>query len=141
MIDIENARELVERARRRASSGVQPIFNGEVADTIAALLDEVERLNSPVVQSEWQKLVDERERLIAENRSIRTLMDLYNLGGWTDSLRLIQERDALARKLDAVREVYAGMGGFVAQTAPEGYCLRIIEQMAHAAMKGASDES
>lgn len=108
MIDIENARELVERARRRASSGVQPIFNGEVADTIASLLDEVERLNSPVVLSEWQKLV--------------------------------AERDALARKLDAVREVYAGMEGFVPRTAPEGYCLRIIEQMAHAAMKGASDE-
>lgn len=49
---------------------------------------------------------------------------------------LLDERDALARKLDAVREVYAGVEGFVPQTAPEGYCLRIIEQMAHATMKG-----
>jgi predicted nucleic acid-binding protein len=36
------------------------------ADLIAALLDEVERLNSPVVLSEWQKLVAERDALIAK---------------------------------------------------------------------------
>ena len=48
----------------------------------------------------------EIERLKAENAAIRTLMDCYNVGGWTDSLTLIQERDkckaALWVALDAM---------------------------------------
>ena len=35
-----------------------------------------------------------------------------------------------AAQLHEVQEIYTGMeGGFVPETAPEGYCLRIIEQM------------
>jgi hypothetical protein len=36
-----------------------------------------------------------RADLEAENASLRTLLNTYNLGGWTDSLELIKERDAL----------------------------------------------
>ena len=86
-VDVEKARALVERFKKYSD---RPDFFGPITeqesddaiDTITALLAEV-------------------ERLIAENASIRTLMDCYNLGGWTDSLRLMQERDALAR--DAAR--------------------------------------
>lgn|SRR5574343_871123 len=44
------------------------------------------------------------------------------------------ERDALQSRLDEVREIYAGMDGFIPQTAPEGYLLRIVKQMYDAAM-------
>jgi hypothetical protein len=39
-----------------------------------------------------------------------------------------------AARLARVREIYAGMDGFIPQTAAEGYCLKIIKDMAHAAM-------
>ena len=32
-------------------------------------------------------------------------------------------------RIEAALEVYAGMEGFIPETAAEGYCLRIIEQM------------
>lgn len=32
-------------------------------------------------------------------------------------------------RIQAAIEVYAGMEGFIPETAAEGYCLRIIEQM------------
>ena len=32
-------------------------------------------------------------------------------------------------RIQAALEVYAGMEGFIPETAAEGYCLRIIEQM------------
>ncbi len=51
--------------------------------------------------------------------------------------------DALA-ELEAARgdviEIYAGMEGFVPETAPEGYCLRIIEQMYNAALLEKNDD-
>ena len=53
-----------------------------------------------------QNALAEIERLKAENAAIRTLMDCYNVGGWTDSLTLIQERDkckaAMRVALDAM---------------------------------------
>ena len=45
----------------------------------------------------------EIKALRAENEAIRELMDAYNLGGWTDSLRLIQERDALRADAELYR--------------------------------------
>ena len=39
-------------------------------------------------------LIDAVEQLRQENEQLRSLLNLYNLGGWTDSLRLMQERDA-----------------------------------------------
>ena len=39
------------------------------------------------------------------------------------------ERDEAKARIQAAIEVYAGMEGFIPETAPEAYCLRIIEQM------------
>lgn len=41
----------------------------------------------------------------AENRQIRELMNTYNLGGWTDSERLIKERDAERAAQEKLREL------------------------------------
>ena len=69
MIDIAKARALVDvfrdQSQRIICQGTSP-FALKVADTIDALIAEVERLNSPVVLSEWQKLVDERDALARE---------------------------------------------------------------------------
>jgi len=48
-----------------------------------------------------------------------------------DLLRI--ELNTVKTKLHEVREIYAGMEGFIPETAPEGYCLRIIRQMYDAA--------
>ena len=45
---------------------------------------------------------------------------------------LEQRVEKLEQQLHEIREIYAGMEGFEPQTAPEAYCLRIIEQMAKA---------
>ena len=37
--------------------------------------------------------------------------------------------EAMEKRIQAALEVYAGMEGFIPETAAEGYCLRIIEQM------------
>ena len=39
------------------------------------------------------------------------------------------ERDELREALEEIREIYAGMDGFIPETAPEGYLQRIIEKM------------
>ena len=71
MIDIENARALVETLKDYAEhpssfTDISPTEADAAADLIDALLNEVERLNSPVVLSEWQKLVAERDALARE---------------------------------------------------------------------------
>jgi hypothetical protein len=44
-------------------------------------------------------------KLEAENAAIRTLMNSYNLGGWTDSLGLITEqRRVMQMALDAIED-------------------------------------
>ena len=56
--------------------------------------------------------------------------------GDTDPAEQDEVIEALHNKIDeqqariqAAIEVYAGMEGFIPETAAEGYCLRIIEQM------------
>lgn len=51
------------------------------------------------------------------------------------------EIEWLERRLHEVREIYAGMDGFIPQTALEGYCLRVIRQMYNAAMGENRDEN
>jgi uncharacterized coiled-coil DUF342 family protein len=46
---------------------------------------------------------DEIKKLRTENAAIRELMNNYNLGGWTDSLTLIKERDKLQIKSDDLK--------------------------------------
>lgn len=50
--------------------------------------------------AEIHRLQAQVEALTAENAQIRELMNLYNLGGWTDSLTLMQERDNLINLLE-----------------------------------------
>ena len=85
-----------------------------VADTIAALLDEVERLNSPVVLSEWQKLVTERDALIAEVRDREDVLEragfrrcdisACNCGSWHQvggfKARFDEIKEAIAEHVD-----------------------------------------
>ena len=71
MIDIANARALVETLKDYAEhpssfTDISPTEADAAADLIDALLNEVERLNSPVALSEWQKLVAERDALARE---------------------------------------------------------------------------
>jgi hypothetical protein len=70
-IDITEARALVETLKDYAEhpssfTDISPTEADAAADLIDALLNEVERLNSPVVLSEWQKLVTERDALARE---------------------------------------------------------------------------
>lgn len=44
------------------------------------------------------------ETLRAENAQLRELLNVYNLGGWMDSLSLIKERDALRARLDQYKK-------------------------------------
>ena len=48
-------------------------------------------------------------------------------------LALLDRIQSLEAMLHEVREVYAGMDGFIPQTAPEGYLQRIVKQMYEAA--------
>ena len=48
------------------------------------------------------------------------------VGYLCDTCRRIEE---LESRIHEACEVYAGMEGFIPETAPEGYCLRIINEM------------
>lgn len=50
------------------------------------------------------------------------------------------EVSVLENRINEVREIYAGMEVFEPETAPEAYCLRIIEQMYKATTEGVDDE-
>lgn len=160
MIDIANARALVETLKDYAEhpssfTDISPTEADAAADLIAALLDEVERLNSPVVQSEWQKLVAERDALMSlirdeidENTRLRVLGGAAADENITAMMeRVIAERDALARDATRYRwlrqpnplhreahiAVLTHNGGWVASEEKADAAI-------DAAMKGASDE-
>lgn len=59
----------------------------------------------------------------------------------SEKAALQQEIEKLKARLHEVREIYAGMDGFEPETAPEGYCLRIIEQMHKASLGRGEDEA
>lgn len=142
--DIKRALELVnyfrDTAQRIVMQGSSP-FAMKVADLIDALLGEAEHWKAEAESWEKQasdrvddalKFAAERDALKAENASIRALMDCYNLGGWTDSLRLMQERNALARDAAYWKEE------------ARRYCANSDfwrERATSFAEKGASDES
>ena len=57
----------------------------------------------------------ERDALKSENGSLRELMNTYNIGGWTDSLSLIEERGSLKK---AARFALDALEYHTAQTRP-----------------------
>jgi hypothetical protein len=150
----EEARALVETLKDYAEhpssfTDISPTEADAAADLIAALLDEVERLNSPVVLSEWQKLVAERDALMSLIRDeIDENARLRDLGGATAdegitamTKRVIAERDALAREVDACA---AALPGPYYMDPPDGGDVPISEQVKRmawdaAAMKGFAD--
>jgi len=138
-IDITKARALVETLKDYAEhpssfTDISPAEADATADLIAALLDEVERLNSPVVLSEWQKLVAERDALMSLIRDeIDENARLRDLGGATAdegitamTKRVIAERDALAREVDACA---AALPGPYYMDPPDGGDVPISEQV------------
>lgn len=54
---------------------------------------------------EWQaadaidRLEAERDAVVHDAKAVRELMNVYNLGGWTDAERLQRERDELRARL------------------------------------------
>ena len=80
-------------------------------------------------------LTSDEELMLAMDREIESLRaQLAEAEGDRDTWHATSDRDlvktmAADAKLRAVREIYAGMEGFIPQTAPEGYCLRIIREM------------
>ena len=57
----------------------------------------------------------EATRLRAELAAIRELMNCYNLGGWTDSLALIKERDEAIAELAECKSLLTHAGLIAAQ--------------------------
>lgn len=70
----------------------------ELADAYAEAVAQrtlVRRANTHAdLKASLAEVFAENERLKTENLQIHTLMNLYNLGGWTDSLELMKERDS-----------------------------------------------
>ena len=54
-----------------------------------------------------EEAADTIDALVAENEAIRTLMNCYNVGGWTDSLTLIKERDEARAEVERLKQEQA----------------------------------
>jgi hypothetical protein len=57
----------------------------------------------------------------------------------SDTTEWVDYANYLEQRIHEAMEVYAGMEGFIPETAPEAYCLRIINQM-NKALLGGEDE-
>jgi len=55
---------------------------------------------SAALRAAVESMAQELGAAKSETEAIRTLMNCYNLGGWTDSLTLLKERDTLQSKCD-----------------------------------------
>ena len=64
--------------------------------------------DTSLAKSTLRSLASQVEALTAENAQIRELMNMYNLGGWTDSLTLMQERDSYKKDAERYRWLRAG---------------------------------
>ena len=68
---------------------------------------------------------------IGKNGAQQWSKALDDEGGALGAIEMIFKAGAATQqaRIQAALEVYAGMEGFIPETAAEGYCLRIIEQM------------
>jgi len=92
----------------------------EVAESIHTLTQRAEAAEAERDKLKWQ---------------VKVFQDAFTA---SETLRNAAEGDAakLSEALREALEIYAGMEGFIPQTAPEGYCLEIIRKMAHAIAAG-----
>ncbi len=93
-------------------------------ETISASAVELRKLRAEVAR--LQGLLEAKDELLSTPS--------YAAANWRRAHKEVAaERDRLRARLHAVTEVYAGMDGFIPQTAPESYLQRIVKQMYDAA--------
>jgi len=65
------------------------------------------------------------------NKIVRDAYDMYGIADMHIILNQVADKkvQVLVDALDGIQETYAGMDGFVTETAPEAYQGRIIQQM------------
>ena len=100
----------------KAMEEVNKWLQEEVHDPLGTGLNEV------VLNSLNKQIQPEVERLETMVRWARADSEALNI-----------ENKRYREALEEIVEIYAGMEGFIAETAPEGYQQRIIEQMYNAA--------
>ena len=77
--------------------------------------------------TEKEEEIDQLQAALAEKEQLPLLSQLQGRLYWKERAEKAEAR------LREVYEIYAGMEGFIPETAPEGYCLMIIKKMAEAA--------
>ena len=98
----EELYDLLEAERNALSAALDEVF----AERDAALEGwrcECSTEDACRFARERDAAIAERDALKQENLQIHTLMNLYNVGGWTDSLDLMKERDALKAECEGLR--------------------------------------
>lgn len=101
----------------------------ELCDTVAGVITQIDNMAAG--------LSERIGALEAENERLREDRDDWE--GRYDALYTDGPLHRLESRLHEVREIYAGMEGFEPETAPEAYCLRIIDQMYKAAIGASYD--
>jgi hypothetical protein len=111
------------------------------------MTDIVERLRSrrvDVSERDIADAADEIERLRALNTQLGEALSKQHLRAIENEetrAELQANNERLFNSLRAIVEIYAGMDGVpIAETACEGYLLRIIRQMKYAAIDAANGE-
>ena len=92
------------------------------------------------MQIELREKIDLKKRnsgLEAENAQLRAeLIDSEKQRAWLQNelVKMSSSEGNLRVQLHEVSEIYTGSDGFIPETAPEAYCLRVMEQMYQAAL-------
>ena len=109
-------KELIKRLRRSPTASeflcLSDLY-GKMHEERVEAADALERLTAEndghkISITCYQAQVDD---LTAERDALRELMNCYNIGGWTDSLALIKERDALRAGLAAALDFAGTVAG------------------------------
>ena len=121
-----------------------PVRAKSAEDALEAVSNELDEHSKALLQADVEiaELEEENERLsgawmVMQRRERETDREIDNLREEANELvgALRAEVAELEKAQSDIREIYAGMEGFEAETAPEAYCLRIIEQMYKATLQ------
>ncbi len=90
------------------------------------------------------RLIDRTADFLGTDEELKSIACIEAALNHADFLRAdncdLRRKDGLLQTAEArlheVYEIYAGMEGFIPETAPEGYCLMIIKKMAAVAKGG-----